>query len=74
MNDIQGRPWAKVSEVKNRSIVKMDDDFSCMMGGVNRIVQEDDGGLFVVCAEGHHYLNGQLSEDETHYVGVYHVQ
>lgn len=74
MSEKQLRPWTKVSEIKIGSMVKMDDDFSCMMGGVNRIVQEDDQGLFVVCAEGHHYLDGQLSEDESHYVGVYHVQ
>lgn len=36
-----------------------DDGFTCLPAGKVRRVHEDDGGLYIKCKEGHHYLDGQ---------------
>lgn len=72
MLDLQGRPWATVSETKAGSAVRTDGDFTCIAEGQVLIVQaREDGALFIPCDEGGHDLVGQLSDDGTHYVGLY---
>lgn len=63
---------AAVANTKEGSIIKVDGAFTCMKNGTHKTVKEDDeGNLYVDCSEGKHYLDGQLSEDELYYVGLY---
>ena len=74
MHDLNGRPWATVAKTKEGSKVEVDGDFTCIRKGeVREVHTHKDGGLYIQCAEGTHLLDGQLSEDKTHYVGLYHV-
>lgn len=73
MSDTSGRPWATVKQVKKGTIVETDGDFTCIKKGTNREVKENVFGLYIDCKEGGHQLDGQLSEDGTHYVGLYYV-
>ena len=75
MSEKQLRPWAKVSEVKEGSVLATDDSHQCMMEGVNRIVQNDPIlGLYVGCSVGRHNLRSHLTHDKLEYAGFYHVQ
>ena len=74
MQDLQGRSYAKVSEVKEGSYLEVDGDFTSMGKGTQLVVRKNhagDGGLYVECAEGTHYLDSQLSDDGTYYIGMY---
>jgi hypothetical protein len=48
-----------------------DAGFACIAPGAKRIVQSapTNGGLYVKCSHGKHYLDGQFNATETHYVG-----
>lgn len=75
MSEDQIRPWAKVSEVREGSILATDESHSCMMAGVNRVVQNDSRlGLYVTCGKGTHSLHFHKTYDGLEYVGFYHVQ
>lgn len=52
----------KLSDVKVGDTIIADGGFTCMAPGL-KVVAEDDGGLFVSCDDGHHYLEGQLAFD-----------
>jgi len=72
--DLQGRHYALVSEVKAGTKIQVDGDFTCIEKDTCLTVQEDAGnGLFIPCADegGKHSLEGQLSDDDAYYVGVY---
>ena len=71
MPDTSGRSWAQVSETKVGSIVIPDGDFGCMDEAIASVVKEDKDGLYIKCREGRHYLDGQLSDDGTEYVGLW---
>lgn len=71
--DKQGRPYAKMSELKAGDVVEIDGDFTCMKPWTKQPVQNDKDGLFLECEEGHHYLSGQADDGE-HCVGVYLAQ
>lgn len=51
----------KLSDVKAGDEIFADAGFTCMKPGFH-LVQCDDGGLYIECQGGHHYLVGQ--EDE----------
>jgi hypothetical protein len=54
---------AKASEVKAGDILIAGADFTCMPPVARRIVKADaDGDLFVDCADGQHFLSGQLNK------------
>lgn len=55
--------YAKLSELKEGDTVFVDEDFICMGTG-KKTVYKDEGGLFIYCDEGEHYLDGQLNEDD----------
>jgi len=75
MSEKQLRPWAKVSEVKEGSILSTDESHQCMMEGVNRIVQNDPIlGFYVSCSVGRHNLRSHFTYDKLEYAGFYHVQ
>jgi hypothetical protein len=77
-NDLAGRPWAKLSEVRVGSSVVADGGFTCLDKGVERVVQQDSNGkLFIRCGgskrsgvKARHYLDGQADDGE-HLVGLY---
>lgn len=52
----------KLSELQPGDGIVTTREWGCLSSGVTRIVQRDDGGLYVVCGAGQHYLDGQLGE------------
>lgn len=73
MNDIHGRIYAKLSELKPSDTVIVDDGFDCMTKWSERQVYCDSRGeLYVPCKSGEHNLEGQLMDaDNDSLVGVY---
>lgn len=68
------REFAKVTEVQAGDTLEADAGLSCIPAGNKLLVYEDsEEELYVKCDKGEHYLNGQLSDDGTHYVGFYKV-
>jgi len=69
--DKSGRPWAKLSELKEGDIGEVDGGFDgvTMRGGV---VHSSGGRLYILCSAGRHYLADQADDGE-HCVGVYAV-
>jgi hypothetical protein len=68
MEDVNGREYAKLSDLKEGDIVELDRDFSCM-SGIVEIFHSDDG-LYFVCIYGRHYLIGQMEADGS-LTGIY---
>ncbi len=68
-HDTAGRPWAKLSELKQGDELEFDADFTCDPN--DEVDSEPDGRLFVLCAEGKHYLDGQCTDDGEHLIGIY---
>lgn len=54
--------FAKIAEVSEGINLITDAGFTCMADHEEKIVQKDDGGLFVSCKDGKHYLSGQHTE------------
>lgn len=70
--DLQGRPWLTVEEAKAGMYVDHDSGSDCWHKGRGyRILDEEYGGLYIRCKVGSHWLEGQLSDDGKHYVGLY---
>jgi hypothetical protein len=71
--DTNGRPWAKIADVKAGDRVEADSGFDCLIGDRIAVVEADkDGHLFIKCAKGKHYLAGQIQGD--HYLGLYKLE
>src|SRR5581483_12175137 len=69
--DTDGKPWAKLSQVKAGDFLIADGGFPCIKQGARLQVQADGAGdLFVPCAEGPHLLDGQADDGET-IIGLY---
>lgn len=68
MKDLQGREYAKLSELKHGDTVELDKGFTCNRAG-RKLVFVDAAGKYVTCDKGKHYLEGQ-GED---CIGVYKV-
>lgn len=75
--------FAKVSEVKAGTKLKTDGGFTCIGEGAVVTVEDtasDENGhqpgdrLYFSCAKGKHFLNGQLDDEDQHYVGLYLVE
>ena len=49
-------------------IVDIDRGFNCMPAG-SKTVLKNEGGFFVTCEEGRHYLDGQ-KDDDGYLVGI----
>lgn len=65
-----GRPYATVDQVVEGSRVECDGGFTCLdEGDVREVLKDNDGGLYIRCSKGEHYLDGQIDGD--HYVGLY---
>lgn len=48
----------------------VDGGFPCVKPGSRHFVRSDESGFYIACANGNHYLAGQLDEG-TRYIGVY---
>lgn len=76
-NDLQGRPYAKYSELKQGDLVETDADFTCRKAHdwavVYRAGVGSDHHLYIECTMGHHRLDGQLGDDNDTLIGVYKV-
>lgn len=70
-HDANGRPGAKLSELKTDDLVELDSSFTCRAAGKARLYT-GNGGLAFECSYGWHHLSGQADDGE-HYVGVYKV-
>jgi hypothetical protein len=73
MKDIQGRQYARLSDLKEGDIVQVDSSFTCLVPWNEYKVHTDiSSQLYIRCKMGRHYLDGQL-EDEF-LIGVYPVE
>ncbi len=52
----------KLSEVKAGDVIVADGGFTCIRDKAVLTVKKDIGGLFVLCDQGTHMLDGQLDE------------
>jgi hypothetical protein len=54
-----------IRDAKAGMKVKADGGFTCLKGGAIRTVSIDKQGFpWIRCAQGSHYLNGQLSDED----------
>lgn len=75
-HDTKGRPWATHADVKEGTVVETDGGFTCLNRGVHKVVKADGKGrLFIDCAVGGHYLDGQCDykDGDPVYIGLYNV-
>lgn len=73
-HSIDGREWAKLSEIKEGDKLQVDADFTCMEDGDVKLVKKRKDGFYVECNEKIHLLDSQLShEDHDHLVGMWKV-
>lgn len=71
-HDLQGRAYAKLSELKAGDYIQTDGDFTCRHPWALGMVHvDDDGCLYITCDKGDHWLDGQLDDDGDTLVGVY---
>lgn len=71
LHDTKGVPWAHSDTCKAGDQLKCDGGFTCIETGAVVTVHANKGGeLFVPCADGQHYLIGQVGEDGE-LVGMY---
>lgn len=66
MNDKQGRPYAKLSELRAGDVLELDEGFTCMRSRTVT-VQGDELGLYFNCNDGRH----SLSQATDFLVGMY---
>lgn len=52
----------KLSDLKRRDRIQTTRNWECLPEGRIKVVREDSHGLFVLCREGKHYLDGQEGE------------
>lgn len=65
------RPQVLISDVKVGTELIPDSVFSCVEAGVPvKIEKTPEGSHFFKCNAGIHHLDGQISEDGLHYVGL----
>lgn len=57
--DSKGQPWAKLSELREGHIIKLDDGFTCHKAGLTSLVKDSGGNLAFQCDEGFHSIAGQ---------------
>lgn len=61
MKDLQGREYLTKSQLHEGLRVQVDGDFTCIPKNAIRIVKLSDGGYWIACKTGKHYLDGQLA-------------
>lgn len=65
------RNFAKISEISVGDTIEVDGGFGCIAGGSQVIVRKSNHGLYFLCDQGRHYLDGQRDGDV--YSGIYKV-
>lgn len=66
-----GEDYLALDDAREGMQVVVDGGFTCMTEGDEKtIARNDDGELFIPCAEGTHALVGQLQEDGT-LIGIF---
>lgn len=68
--DNNGRPWAKLSELKADDAIELDEGFTCRSTRFATVFKDEDGDLYFRCSHGKHFLSGQAA-DGKHCVGIY---
>lgn len=71
MRDTAGRPWLTVAEAQPGARIQADGEFTFISRNATRTIQSDADWLWIDCRAGQHFLDGQLSADGTHYIGLY---
>lgn len=69
--DAKGLPYAKLSELRENEIVRLDEGFTCIGPGHVKLYKEA-GELAFKCSAGHHFIRGQADDGET-CIGIYKV-
>ena len=72
--DVFGKPYAKVEEVKQGTVLITDDGFTCMEDAQAKTVcQDSDGFLYIACDKGKHYLGCERDHGPNgdFYIGLY---
>lgn len=69
-HSIDRRPWATKKGLASGDRVEVDGGFTCIKPGLILTVRGDEHGLYIPCASGQHYLDGQLN-DAGAYVGLW---
>lgn len=70
-HDLNGRYWARIKDVVPGSRIKTDMGSDCWVN-YHQTVRQDADGLYFLCKEGRHGLDGQRQGD--HYVGIYQIK
>lgn len=55
----------KLEDLSAGSIVKADGGFTCIEPGEHVVHADEHGKLFILCADGRHFLDGQVGGDGT---------
>ena len=61
-HDNNGRPWAKISTLKEGTPIELDDGFDCQRKGAHIVHADDAGRLYFNCRSGRHHLDGQADD------------
>lgn len=70
-HDLQGRPYAKMSDLKVGDIIQVDGDFTCIPANAKRTVRLLHGELYLDYSCGAHLLCGQEEDDCDTLIGIY---
>ena len=70
MTDLQGRPYAKLSGLKEGDTVQVDAGFTCMPPGTYTVYKHGCGELCLFCSHGRHFLRSQHEHGDC-LVGIY---
>lgn len=60
----------KISDVKAEDLLVVDEGFPCVCAGPVKVERDLSGDLYFACAEGRHYLDGQLDDDAETLIGI----
>lgn len=63
-------PFAQIADVHEGTKLIADGGFTCLKAGAAVTVERGADGLFVPCADGKHFIDGQL-DDGDEYIGLY---
>lgn len=74
-HDSNGRPWAKLSEIKPGDKLQADGGFTCIPEEAIQVVKSGPDGLYVNCVSEKHLLSSQVSEENgDSLIGLYKVE
>ena len=63
-----------INEVSVGDKIKADTGFTCIAPNAIKLVRTDKDGLYVRCSHGKHRLVGQISADDTKFIGFYAIK